>query len=177
MSPLFLIVIVMAVAMFLMSRSAKKKQAQALEMRNKMEPGSGVRTIGGMFALVKNVTDDAVELEIAPGVNAIYAKSAISTVLDPVEYNRIVHGEEPEDEAAEDTNAEGAEAVAAADEAPALEAGDTGAKDAVAKADEADATTDALAKSVVDAAEAETRNAEPVAFAKQSGGDKDGSGK
>ncbi|MEU6612118.1 preprotein translocase subunit YajC, partial [Streptomyces shenzhenensis] len=30
-----------------MTRSAKKKQQQANDMRNQMQPGSGVRTIGG----------------------------------------------------------------------------------------------------------------------------------
>ncbi|NED80377.1 preprotein translocase subunit YajC, partial [Streptomyces sp. SID11233] len=40
-------------AMFLMTRSAKKKQQAATNMRSEMQPGSGVRTIGGMYALVK----------------------------------------------------------------------------------------------------------------------------
>ncbi|MBC9715623.1 preprotein translocase subunit YajC [Streptomyces sp. TRM66268-LWL] len=83
--------------MFLMTRSAKKKQQQAAEMRNQMQPGTGVRTIGGMYAVVKEVADDAVTLEVAPGVHAIYAKNAIGAVLDDDEYNRIVHGITPED--------------------------------------------------------------------------------
>ena len=83
--------------MFLMTRSAKKKQQQAVEMRNQMQPGTGVRTIGGMYAVVKEVGDDAVTLEVAPGVHAIYAKNAIGSVLDDDEYNRIVHGIEAED--------------------------------------------------------------------------------
>ena len=83
--------------LFLMMRSSKNKQQQAQQMRNKLEPGVGIRTIGGMYALVKEVREDAVELEVAPGVHAIYAKNAIAVVMDGVEYNRIVHGDEPED--------------------------------------------------------------------------------
>lgn len=83
--------------LFLMMRSSKNKQQQAQQMRNQMEPGVGVRTIGGMYALVKEVRDDAVELEVAPGVHAIYAKNAIAQVMDGVEYNRIVHGDDDED--------------------------------------------------------------------------------
>ncbi|MER7173904.1 preprotein translocase subunit YajC [Streptomyces mesophilus] len=83
--------------MFLMTRSAKKKQQQAAEMRNQMQPGTGVRTIGGMYAVVKEVSDDAATLEVAPGVHAIYAKNAIGAVLDDDEYNRIVHGITPGD--------------------------------------------------------------------------------
>ncbi|MFF2326374.1 MULTISPECIES: preprotein translocase subunit YajC [unclassified Streptomyces] len=85
--------IVLIGAMFLMTRSAKKKQAAAAQMRNDMQPGTGVRTIGGMYATVKELHDDTVLLEIAPGVHAVYAKNAIGAVLDDAEYNRIVHGD------------------------------------------------------------------------------------
>jgi preprotein translocase subunit YajC len=85
--------IVLIGAMFLMTRSAKKKQQQAVEMRNQMQPGTGVRTIGGMYATVKEVGEDTVLLEVAPGVHAVYAKNAVGAVLDDDEYNRIVHGD------------------------------------------------------------------------------------
>ncbi|MFD7716999.1 preprotein translocase subunit YajC [Streptomyces sp. NPDC059814] len=89
--------IVLIGAMFLMTRSAKKKQAAAANMRNEMQPGTGVRTIGGMYATVKELHDDSVLLEIAPGVHAVYAKNSIGAVLDDAEYNRIVHGDEEEE--------------------------------------------------------------------------------
>ncbi|GAA2712432.1 MULTISPECIES: preprotein translocase subunit YajC [Streptomyces] len=89
--------IVLIGAMFLMTRSAKNKQRQAQQMRNQMQPGTGVRTIGGMYATVKEIHEDTVLLEVAPGVHAIYAKNAIGAVLEDAEYNRIVHGLEPED--------------------------------------------------------------------------------
>ncbi|MEV7729187.1 preprotein translocase subunit YajC [Streptomyces sp. NPDC101733] len=93
----FLPFIVLIGAMFLMTRSAKKKQSAAAQMRNDMTPGTGVRTIGGMYATVKEIGDDTVTLEVAPGVHAIFAKNSIGAVLDDEEYNRIVHGvtEEP----------------------------------------------------------------------------------
>ncbi|MFE6161778.1 preprotein translocase subunit YajC [Streptomyces sp. NPDC056486] len=84
--------IVLIGAMFLMTRSAKKKQQAAAAMRNEMQPGTGIRTIGGMYATVKEVHDDAVLLEVAPGVHAFYAKNSIGAVLEDEEYNRIVHG-------------------------------------------------------------------------------------
>ncbi|MFK0228671.1 preprotein translocase subunit YajC [Streptomyces sp. NPDC090303] len=88
--------IVLIGAMFLMTRSAKKKQQAAAQMRNEMQPGTGVRTIGGMYATVKEIGDETVLLEVAPGVHAVYAKNAIGAVLDDSEYNRIVHGDEEE---------------------------------------------------------------------------------
>ncbi|WP_308402822.1 preprotein translocase subunit YajC [Streptomyces sp. AC550_RSS872] len=84
--------IVLIGAMFLMTRSAKKKQQQAADMRNQMQPGSGVRTIGGMYATVKEVSDDTVLVDAGPGVELLFAKNAIGAVLSDDEYNRIVHG-------------------------------------------------------------------------------------
>jgi len=92
-SPLTLLpFIVLIGAMFLMTRSAKKKQQQAAAMRNELQPGSGVRTIGGMYATVKEVNDDTLLLDAGPGVELLFAKNAIGAVLTDDEYNRIVHG-------------------------------------------------------------------------------------
>jgi len=104
--PLILIVGVM----FMMSRSAKNRQRQASEMRNKMEPGTGVRTIGGMYAVVKEVNEETVLLELTDGVHAHFAKNAIAVVLGEDEFNRIVHGIDPEG-----LDEDGAEAVESAD--------------------------------------------------------------
>lgn len=95
--------IVLIGAMFLMTRSAKRKQQQAVQMRDQMQPGSGVRTIGGMYATVKEVHEDAVLLEVAPGTHAFFAKNAIGAVLADDEYNRIVHGSEVPLEVDDDT--------------------------------------------------------------------------
>ncbi|QFQ95987.1 preprotein translocase subunit YajC [Streptomyces phaeolivaceus] len=84
--------IVLIGAMILMTRSAKKKQQQAVDMRNQMQPGSGVRTIGGMYATVKEVSEDTVLLDAGPGVELLFAKNSIGAVLSDEEYNRIVHG-------------------------------------------------------------------------------------
>ncbi|MEV8059400.1 preprotein translocase subunit YajC [Streptomyces antimycoticus] len=128
--------IVLIGAMFLMTRSAKNKQRQAQQMRNDMHPGTGVRTIGGMYATVKEVHDDTVLLEVAPGVHAIYAKNAVGAVLDDAEYNRIVHGIDP------DEDADAADTPVVPDDASSLtEAADAG--DGDSSADKADAADEA----------------------------------
>ncbi|MEU3710054.1 preprotein translocase subunit YajC [Streptomyces catenulae] len=91
----FLPFIVLIGAMFLMTRSAKKKQQAATQMRNEMQPGTGVRTIGGMYATVKEIHEETVLLEVAPGVHAVYAKNAVGAVLADEEYNRIIDGADP----------------------------------------------------------------------------------
>ncbi|CAM5572345.1 Preprotein translocase subunit YajC OS=Streptomyces alboniger OX=132473 GN=yajC PE=3 SV=1 [Streptomyces alboniger] len=133
--------IVLIGAMFLMTRSAKKKQQAAAAMRNDMQPGTGIRTIGGMYATVKEVHDDAVLLEVAPGVHAVYAKNAIGAVLADDEYNRIVHG--TEDDLKQDTPVvpDDASSLTETDE-PADASDDSridlGKKDAAAEADDAE---------------------------------------
>lgn len=96
----------MLAVLFMLFRSNKKRQDQAAQMRSAMEPGSGVRTIGGMYALVKAVNDETVELEIAPGVVTHYTKSAIAAVLDPQEYDAIINGRPAEDEPTDEPAAE-----------------------------------------------------------------------
>lgn len=136
--PLILIVGVM----FLMTRSAKNKQRQASQMRDTMQPGVGVRTIGGLYAQVKAVHDDTVEVEIAPGVFTHFAKNAIAAVLDEAEYNRIVNGVEP---AAEDADADSEdEVLESADADDAAEAHE--AEPETEDAHDADDATEAVAE-------------------------------
>ncbi|PWI42075.1 preprotein translocase subunit YajC [Streptomyces sp. ICBB 8177] len=100
--------------MLLMTRSAKNKQRQAAQMRDQMQPGSGVRTIGGIIALVKEVRDTTVLLEVAPGVHSIFAKNAIGAVLSEEEYDRLVNNDVPlafEDAPAEDATEDHADAA------------------------------------------------------------------
>jgi preprotein translocase subunit YajC len=89
--------IVLIGAMFLMTRSAKKKQQAAARMRDEMQAGAGVRTIGGVYAMVKEVRDDAVLLEVADGTHMLFAKNAIGAVLEAEEFDRIVNGLPHED--------------------------------------------------------------------------------
>ncbi|MEU6231654.1 preprotein translocase subunit YajC [Kitasatospora sp. NPDC047058] len=114
----FIILLLPVVAIVLMFRSQKKRQQQMQQMQTSLEPGAGVRTIGGLYAQVKAVNDETVELEIAPGVVTYFTKSAIAAVLDPAEYDAIINGRPVEDELAE-AEAEGADAdVEPADEKP-----------------------------------------------------------
>ncbi|MFI0738633.1 preprotein translocase subunit YajC [Streptomyces sp. NPDC021100] len=160
--------IVLIGAMFLMTRSAKNKQRQAAQMRDHMQPGTGVRTIGGMYATVKEVSEDSVLLEVAPGVHAIYAKNAIGAVLPDDEYNRIIHGIEGSDDDApvvpDDLSSltEGADKDGVAEKAgeKKIDLGKDTAADAPAKADAAAEDKAVTAEKPADAAKAEPK-AEP----------------
>ncbi|AEW97674.1 MULTISPECIES: preprotein translocase subunit YajC [Streptomycetaceae] len=143
----FLPFILIIGVMFLMTRSAKNKQRQAAQMRDQMQPGSGVRTIGGMIARVKEVRDTTVLLEIEPGVHALFAKTAVATVLPDEEFERLVSNDVPltfeEPSAADATPGDaGDEPHEAAAEETDATAGPSLVKDT---ADEKDATKDAKA--------------------------------
>ncbi|QHF94477.1 MULTISPECIES: preprotein translocase subunit YajC [unclassified Streptomyces] len=129
--------IVLIGAMFLMTRSAKKKQRQAMQMRDQMQPGTGVRTIGGMYAVVKEVRDDAVLLEIEPGVHALFAKNAIGAVLGDEEFDRIVGGHEGEELDGD---------VVVPDDASSLTGGESGTKADLTKKDGGEAPADDAGK-------------------------------
>ncbi len=166
--------IVLIGAMFLMTRSAKKKQQAAAQMRNEMQPGTGVRTIGGMYATVKEIHEDTVLLEVAPSVHAIYAKNAIGAVLPDEEYNRILDGADPvshdepvvPDDASSLTGATAADAPETGDKAGKIDLGkDETPAEPAAAADEPAAEEAAKADS--DTAKSD---AEPAKDDKKAGG-------
>ncbi|MFK0152953.1 preprotein translocase subunit YajC [Streptomyces sp. NPDC090493] len=157
-----LVFIVLIAAMFLMTRSTRKRQQQATQMRNEVQPGNGVRTIGGMYATVKEVHEDTVLLDAGPGVDLLFAKNAIGAILTDDEYNRIVHGVEhdlksdadvvPDDASSlTETDDEPAEAAAASDD----KAVDLGKKDAAEDEAEAAEKTDGPAESATAEAKAD----------------------
>ncbi|MEU9353911.1 preprotein translocase subunit YajC [Streptomyces griseoloalbus] len=133
--------IVLIGAMFLMTRSAKKKQQQAIDMRNQMQPGSGVRTIGGMYATVKEVSEDTVLLDAGPGVELLFAKNSIGAVLTDEEYNRIVHGIEHDLKSDADVVPDDASSLTETDDSSDDTPVDLGKKDAA----DADTTDEAKA--------------------------------
>jgi preprotein translocase subunit YajC len=108
-----------------------------------MEPGTGVRTIGGMYAVVKEVNEETVLLELTDGVHAHFAKNAIAVVLGEDEFNRIVHGIEPEEpEGIDEDGGQDAESAAEASSADDTDAGAGDAEDAQKSADAEDAPVD-----------------------------------
>ncbi|MEV5596321.1 preprotein translocase subunit YajC [Streptomyces sp. NPDC052496] len=162
--------IVLIGAMFLMTRSAKKKQQQAAQMRDEMQPGTGIRTIGGMYATVKEIHDDTVLLEVAPGVHALYAKNAVGAVLADEEYNRILDGAEGKTDAVVPDDASSLTEGAPAADGQA----DTGDKPAnLDKSPKADLAKAEPAADAKDAAKADDASAAEAADGAKSGAQAD----
>ena len=80
-TPLLLIVLLFGVMYFLMIRPQQKRRREAQSMQSSLGPGDEIVTIGGLHATVVAIDDDVVTVEIAPGVNARFARPAIARVV------------------------------------------------------------------------------------------------
>lgn len=85
--PLLLIVLLFGVMYFMMIRPQQKRRREAQAMQSALGPGDEIVTIGGLHATVVAVGDDVVTVELAPGVNARFARPAIARVVkqEPVD--------------------------------------------------------------------------------------------
>lgn len=82
---LILVVLFGIMMIFTMSRSNKRRQAQAQQLQSALTAGAQVRTIGGLLGDVVEVTDEHVVIETTPGVKLKFAKNAIAGVSQPAE--------------------------------------------------------------------------------------------
>jgi preprotein translocase subunit YajC len=101
----FLPIILLFVAMyFLMIRPQARRRREAQEMQARVGPGDEVQTVGGLFATVVAVDDEAITLEPSPGVTMRYAKGAIARVISATvdETEESPDVDEADDEASAD---------------------------------------------------------------------------
>ena len=75
-----LIIIVLAF-FFLLVRPQRARQRRAQQTQASLMPGAQVMTTSGIFATVTALDDEAVTVEIAPGVHVRFLKGAISQVV------------------------------------------------------------------------------------------------
>jgi preprotein translocase subunit YajC len=75
------VILIGVVFYFLLFRPQRRRQQQQAQMQRQIEPGQRVMTTAGMLADVVAVEDDAILLEIAPGVEVRFVKQAIGQVL------------------------------------------------------------------------------------------------
>jgi preprotein translocase subunit YajC len=101
-------IIPIAALFFFMSRQNKKKTKAAHALQTELSLGATVITIGGLYGTVRSITDDDVELEVAPGVVSRYARRAVATVLPPEEpLDPTAHGLTDEPAETDDPPAQG----------------------------------------------------------------------
>jgi preprotein translocase subunit YajC len=80
-APLLLLVLMGGFFYFLMIRPQQRRARAQRELIQSIEVGDEVMTIGGMYGTVRALDDDRVTLEVSPGVELAFAKSAIARKL------------------------------------------------------------------------------------------------
>lgn len=100
------LLIILGAFMFFASRRQKKAMQATIDLHNSLEVGDRVHTTSGLQAEIKAITDDTVDLEIAPGVVTTWMKLAMrdKIVTDDDLDNDVDDVEEPESTATEITD-------------------------------------------------------------------------
>jgi preprotein translocase subunit YajC len=82
----FLIIIVaFAFLYFVLVRPQKRRQLESQRMLASLQVGVEVVTAGGIYGRVTELQDDAVLVEVAPGMQVKVARRAIGGVIPPAE--------------------------------------------------------------------------------------------
>lgn len=84
---LIIIVVLFAVMWLFLVRPQRRRQVEQTRMQGTLEPGNEVLTAGGIHGTVRELHDDLVHVEIAPGTVIRVDRRAIASVA-----------QEPEDE-------------------------------------------------------------------------------
>jgi preprotein translocase subunit YajC len=75
--------IVLIGVMFFSSRKQRRAMQATIDLHDSLQPGDRVHTTAGLEATVSAITDDTVDLEIAPGVVTTWMKMAIRDRILP----------------------------------------------------------------------------------------------
>jgi preprotein translocase subunit YajC len=92
---LVIILVVWAVVWFVFVVPSRRKRTAHTAMQDSVDVGDEIITAGGLHAHVREVEDDTLRVEIAPGVVATLDRRAVAAVAREVE----VEADEEEDEA------------------------------------------------------------------------------
>lgn len=75
--------LIMGGFMYLASRRQKRATQATIDLHESLQPGDRVHTTSGLQATVVALTDDTVDLEIAPGIVTTWMKLAIRDKILP----------------------------------------------------------------------------------------------
>jgi preprotein translocase subunit YajC len=76
------LIIIMGAFMFFASRRQRKTMQATIDLHESLRIGDRVHTTSGLQATITGITDDSVDLEIAPGVQTRWMKLAIRDRVD-----------------------------------------------------------------------------------------------
>jgi preprotein translocase subunit YajC len=77
------LLLVLAAFMFFASRRQKRAMQATIDLHESLCVGDRVHTTSGLQATITGITDDTVDLEIAPGVVTTWMKLAVRDRIEP----------------------------------------------------------------------------------------------
>lgn len=77
------LIVIMGAFMFFASRRQRKAMQATIDLHESLRVGDRVNTTSGLQATITGITDDTVDLEIAPGVITRWMKLAIRDRIEP----------------------------------------------------------------------------------------------
>jgi preprotein translocase subunit YajC len=75
--------LIMGGFMYFASRRQRRAMQATIDLHESLQPGDRVHTTSGLEATVVTITDDTVDLEIAPGVVTTWMKLAVRDRVEP----------------------------------------------------------------------------------------------
>ena len=75
--------LIMGGFMYFASRRQRRAMQATIDLHESLQPGDRVHTTSGLQATIVAITDDSVDLEIAPGVVTTWMKLAIRDRIEP----------------------------------------------------------------------------------------------
>jgi preprotein translocase subunit YajC len=111
---------------FVAIRPQRRRQREMQDLQNQIQPGQKIVTTTGMYATVVALENDAVVLEVAPGVHSRFVKQVIGRVVDDTATSTPAAGTtatDPADTATDATDA--ADAKTATDTTKSAKPGDS----------------------------------------------------
>jgi preprotein translocase subunit YajC len=76
------LLIIMGAFMFFASRRQKKAMQATIDLHNSLQIGDQIHTTSGLKGTITGISDDYVDLEIAPGVVTTWMKLAVRDRID-----------------------------------------------------------------------------------------------
>jgi preprotein translocase subunit YajC len=96
---LIIIVLLLAVMWVLIIRPQKRRQLKQAQLLSTVAAGDEILTAGGIYGTVREVDEDELLVEIAPGTNVRFARRAIAGKVEPDDPDDPHETDDPLDEA------------------------------------------------------------------------------
>jgi preprotein translocase subunit YajC len=75
------ILLLLALTYFVLIRPQRRRQQQQSEMLSELKVGGEILTAGGVYGIVREVREDELTVEIAPGTSVKLDKRAVAMVV------------------------------------------------------------------------------------------------